>query len=195
MTVLVLLLGIPWLTSCGSDRPSDAIPAEVQSRPGGKATIRLESPSFQEGGTIPRVHTCDGKETSPPLSWSGVPEGTRSLALIVDDPDAPGGTFNHWVLFDLPPDLKELKEGIPTKGEVPLTPGGGTARQGTNDFDQFGYGGPCPPKGSHRYFFVLYALDVRPNLKPGATRNDLLQAMKGHILAEGRLMGRYSRRS
>jgi Raf kinase inhibitor-like YbhB/YbcL family protein len=190
-----LLSAIPWLTSCGSDRPSEAIPAEARSQAVGKTTIRLESPSFPEGGTIPRVHTCDGKDTSPPLAWSGVPEGTRSLALIVDDPDAPGGTFNHWVLFDLPRVTRELKEGIPPRGEVPLTPGGGTARQGTNDFERFGYGGPCPPRGSHRYIFVLYALDVRPNLKPGASRNDLLRAMTGHILEEGRLMGRYSRRS
>jgi Raf kinase inhibitor-like YbhB/YbcL family protein len=115
------------------------------------------------------------------------------MALIVEDPDAPGGTFTHWVLFDLPPETKGLGEGIPPEGEVRLAPAGAAARQGKNDFGKLGYGGPCPPRGTHRYVFLLYALDAPLNLKPGATRDQLLRAMKGHILAEGRLMGRYSR--
>jgi Raf kinase inhibitor-like YbhB/YbcL family protein len=192
-TMILVLVATPWLASCGRDNSSDSILAEPKSRQGRGVTIRLKSAAFKEGGTIPKVNTCDGTGTSPPLEWSGVPKTARSLALIVEDPDAPGGTFTHWVLFDLPPDLKRLSEGIPTEGEVKLTPGGATARQGKNDFGKLGYGGPCPPRGTHRYTFLLYALDAEPDLKPGATREELLRVLKGHILAEGRLMGRYKR--
>jgi len=192
-TMILFLVATPCLVSCGRDNSSDSILAEPKSSQGRGATIRLESAAFKEGGTIPKVHTCDGRDTSPPLEWSRVPEAARSLSLIVEDPDAPGGTFTHWVLFDLPPDLKGLREGIPPEGEVKLTPGGATARQGKNDFGKLGYGGPCPPRGTHRYIFLLYALDAGPNLKPGATREELLRVLKGHILAEGRLMGRYTR--
>jgi Raf kinase inhibitor-like YbhB/YbcL family protein len=185
-TMIVFLAAVPGLTSCGGEHKG----AQEVNPP---ATIRLQSRSFAEGAAIPKIHTCDGADTSPPLNWSGVPETARSLALIVEDPDAPGGTFTHWILFDLPPDLKELDGAIPAGGEVALAPTGAKARQGTNDFDKVGYGGPCPPSGTHRYDFVLYALDNRPEVNPGATRPDLLQAMKGHIVAEGRLMGRYSR--
>jgi Raf kinase inhibitor-like YbhB/YbcL family protein len=192
-TMISLLVAIPWLTACARDSPPDVIPAQAQSPQGQGTTIHLESPAFNGGGTIPKVHTCDGKGTSPPLAWSGVPEAARSLALILEDPDAPGGTFTHWVLFDMPAETKGLGEGIPPEGEVRLGPGGAAARQGKNDFGKLGYGGPCPPRGTHRYVFLLYALDAPLNLKPGATRDQLLRAMKGHILAEGRLMGRYSR--
>jgi Raf kinase inhibitor-like YbhB/YbcL family protein len=192
-TMIMLLVATPWLASCSRDNSSDSILAEPKSRQGQGVTIRLESAAFEEGGTIPKVNTCDGTGTSPPLEWSGVPETARSLSLIVEDPDAPGGTFTHWVLFDLPPDLKGLSEGIPPEGEVKLTPGGATARQGKNDFGKLGYGGPCPPGGIHRYNFLLYALDAGPDLKPGATREELLRVLQGHILAEGRLMGRYTR--
>src|SRR4051794_34386134 len=133
-TMIPLLMAAPWLVSCGRDNSSETILAEPGSKRDRGATIRLESTAFQEGGTIPKVHTCDGEGTSPPLAWSGVPGAAQSLALICEDPDAPGGTFTHWVLFDLPPDTKELKTGIPPGGEVGLTPGGGTARQGKNDF-------------------------------------------------------------
>jgi Raf kinase inhibitor-like YbhB/YbcL family protein len=192
-TMISLLIASSWLVSCGRDNSSDSILAEAKSQRGWGTTIRLESPAFKEGGTIPKVHTCDGKGTSPPLAWPGVPEAARSLALIVEDPDAPGGTFTHWVLFDMPAETKGLGEGIPPEGEVRLAPGGAAARQGKNDFGKLGYGGPCPPRGTHRYVFSLCALDARPDLKPRATREELLRAMKGHILAEGRLMGRYSR--
>jgi Raf kinase inhibitor-like YbhB/YbcL family protein len=192
-TMILLLVAVPWLVSCGRDNSSDAILDEPGSEPGRRATIRLESTAFKEGGMIPKAHTCDGEGTSPPLAWSGVPEAARSLALIGEDPDAHGGTFTHWILFGLPPGLKVLKEGIPADGEVKLTPDGAAARQGKNDFGTLGYGGPCPPRGTHRYVFLLFALDAGPNLKPGATKDQLLRAMKGHILAEGRLMGRYSR--
>jgi len=146
-------------------------------------TIQLTSSAFKEGGDIPRRHTCDGEDLSPSLSWTGIPAGTHSLALIVDDPDAPRGDWVHWVLVDLLPDLNGLPEGV-----------AGTGTAGKNDFDRLGYGGPCPPRGSnHRYYFKLYALDQTLGLKPGATKVDVETAMTGHILAKGQLTGRYGR--
>ncbi len=152
--------------------------------------IELTSSAFADGAPIPAVHTCDGEDTSPPLAWSGVPEAAKSLALICDDPDAPAGTWVHWVLYDLPPTVTELLEGVPTTET--LSSG---AKQGTNDFGRLGHGGPCPPRGaSHRYFFKLCALDAELSLDPGATKRDVERAMEGHILAQGQLMGTYQRR-
>lgn len=149
----------------------------------------IESASFEHGQTIPRKHTCDGPDLSPPLEWSGVPTGTQSLALVADDPDAPMGTWVHWVIYDLPGETRALPEGIPTTETLPR---GGV--QGRNDFGRVGYGGPCPPPGRpHRYFFKLYALNARVNLPPGATEQDIQKAMEGHILAEAELMGTYGR--
>ena len=150
--------------------------------------IEVKSEAFEEGGMIPKKYTCDGEDVSPPLSWTGVPEGTEALALICDDPDAPVGTWVHWVIFNIPPDTTGLSENIPP--ERVLESG---TRQGRNDFGNIGYGGPCPPRGTHRYYFKLYALDKKVDLEPGATKDELLKAMEGHILAEGRLMGRYKR--
>jgi Raf kinase inhibitor-like YbhB/YbcL family protein len=153
-------------------------------------SIQLTSSAFAEGKPIPAKYTCDGADVSPPLAWSNVPEGTKSLVLISDDPDAPVGTWVHWVIYNIPPDATDLAEGVP-KSEV-LTNG---ATQGMTDFKRIGYGGPCPPRGGpHRYFFKLYALDTGLELKPGATKQELLRAMEGHILAEGQLMGTYQRR-
>ena len=152
--------------------------------------IELSSIAFTEGATIPTKYTCDAEDVSPPLRWSGVPEGAKSIALIADDPDAPRGTWVHWVLFRIPPDATELAEGVPAQDE--LADG---ARHGVTDFGQRQYGGPCPPPGSpHRYLFKLYALDTQVELESGATKKDLEQAMRGHILAQGQLMGRYQRR-
>lgn len=152
--------------------------------------MELTSPAFEEGGTIPARHTCDGEDLSPPLRWSGVPEGARSLALIVDDPDAPAGTWVHWVLYGVGPDRDELPEGVPAAETGP-----DGARQGRNDFQRLGYGGPCPPpNGAHRYRFKLYALDADPELEPGATKKKLLDAIEGRVLAEARLTGEYRRR-
>jgi Raf kinase inhibitor-like YbhB/YbcL family protein len=152
-------------------------------------SIELTSTAFQSGATIPKQYTGDGADRSPPLLWSEPPAGTKSLALICDDPDAPRGTWVHWVLFDLPAKTRELEEGVPTTETL-----GNGAKQGTTDFGNVGYGGPAPPKGKpHRYFFKLYALDVAVDLPPGATKARLLEAMKGHILAEGRLVGKYGR--
>ncbi len=150
--------------------------------------IIITSSAFEEGGLIPPKYTCDGDDISPPLQWDPVPEGTKSIALISDDPDAPMGTWVHWVLFNLPADTRELQENIP-KDEI--LPNG--ARQGISDFHRIGYGGPCPPSGTHRYFFKIYALDTELDLDAGAGKSDLLNAMEGHILAEGQLIGKYKR--
>ncbi len=151
-------------------------------------SIQITSTAFEEGGTIPQKYTCDGEDVSPALQWSGIPDGTQSIALICDDPDAPMGTWVHWVLFNIPADTTELPENIPA--DRVLENG---AKHGINDFKKLGYGGPCPPGGTHRYFFKLYALDIEIGLEPGATKEELLKAMEGHILDEGQLMGRYAR--
>ncbi len=151
--------------------------------------MELKSSAFQNGADIPRKHTCDANDVSPALSWANEPAGTRAFALIVDDPDAPVGTWVHWVIYDLPPETKELAEGIPTTETL-----ANGAKQGVNDFRKVGYGGPCPPPGpAHRYYFRLYALDAPTNLKPRATKQQLLDAIKGHILGGAQLMGRYKR--
>ncbi len=152
-------------------------------------SLQVTSTAFAEGALIPQLYTADGPDVSPPLAWSGAPAETQSLAIICDDPDAPAGTWVHWVLFGLRPDLTTLPEDIAADGVVP-----GGAKQGTNSFHRPGYGGPAPPPGpAHRYFFKVYALDTTVVLDSGATKADLEAAMAGHILAEGQLMGRYGR--
>lgn len=150
--------------------------------------IKVTSTAFGEGEMIPRKYTCDGADVSPPLAWTGVPEEAKTIALVSDDPDAPMGTWVHWVLFNLPASIKELPEALPPDKELR-----NGARQGRNDFRKIGYGGPCPPGGTHRYYFKLYALDTVLNLNAGSTKADLLAAMQGHVLAEGQLMGKYRR--
>ena len=151
--------------------------------------MQLTSSAFSEGATIPKKYTADGADVSPPLQWQGAPQTTKSIALICDDPDAPRGTWVHWVLFNLPADKNELPEGVPATATLT-----GGARQGKNDFGKLGYGGPSPPKGKpHRYFFKIYALDALLDLKEGATKAQLEKAMAGHILAQGQLMGTYGR--
>lgn len=151
--------------------------------------IQLSSAAFNDGGTIPVAYTCDGGNVSPPLSWTNVPADTQSLVLIVDDPDAPSGTWVHWVIFNMAPTVSSLSEGASSPGSRDSF---GTA--GTNSFRQSGYGGPCPPKGKpHRYFFKLYALDRKLELKSGASKADVEKAMQGHILTQGQLMGTYGR--
>ena len=150
--------------------------------------IVITSSAFTEGQAIPTRYTCDGPDVSPDLAWSGVPEETASLALICDDPDAPMGTWVHWVLFNIPASTDGLPAEIPS--DASLENG---ARHGKNDFGKLGYGGPCPPGGTHRYFFKLYALDSVLELDSGITKAQLREAMEGHILAESQLMGTYSR--
>lgn len=151
-------------------------------------TIKLTSTAFQDGGLIPARYTCDGPNVSPPLSWSGLPPGTKSLALVCEDPDAPGKTWTHWVVYGIPPTTMQMAEGI--VHEETLSNGG---KQGKNDFGKVGYGGPCPPSGTHRYFFKLSALDSETSLEPGATKDQLLGAIDGHVFAQGELMGKYKR--
>jgi Raf kinase inhibitor-like YbhB/YbcL family protein len=152
-------------------------------------TISVSSSAFEEGSMIPSKYTCDGKDISPPLKWEGVPEGTSSIALISDDPDAPMGTWVHWVMWNVPPDAQGLPENVPPDSQLP-----DGSRQGITDFGRSGYGGPCPPGGTHRYYFKVYALDTMVDLPTSARKGDLLKAAEGHVLAEGQLMGRYSRR-
>ena len=152
-------------------------------------TLQLNTTAFTPGNDIPRELTCDGANISPALRWSAPPERAQSFALVVEDPDAPHRTWVHWVLYDLPPTERGLPEGIPPNTQLPS---GG--RQGRNDFGTIGYGGPCPPPGpAHRYYFKLYALDKRLGLPAGATRAQLDRAMRGHIVAEADVMGRYRR--
>jgi Raf kinase inhibitor-like YbhB/YbcL family protein len=173
--LIVILLFLFGLTACGGSTPT---PMEGAS----EMSIQITSATFEEGTTIPVKYTCDGEDISPPLAWSGVPEGTQSLVLISDDPDAPVGTWVHWVLFDLPADTNSLPEGVQ-----------GMGTDGNNSWRRPGYGGPCPPSGTHRYFFKLYALDSRLDLKEGASKEDVEEAMQGHILAQAQLMGKYGR--
>jgi len=151
--------------------------------------FELSSIAFEQGQAIPKQATADGQNVSPPFQWSDAPEATRSFALICEDHDAPRGTFTHWILFNIPADSRELGEGIPAALNLP----NGTA-QGTNDFGKTGYGGPSPPPGKpHRYFFRLYALDRALHLSGGATKDQLLSTIKGHVLADADLMGIYGR--
>jgi Raf kinase inhibitor-like YbhB/YbcL family protein len=179
--VLTGLLGLP-IVGCNSSNHSTS-PSGASVK-----TMKLESTAFAANQLIPTEYTCDGEDRSPPLNWSTPPERTQSLALIVDDPDAPAGTWVHWVVYNLPPNLRQLPEGIPSQPQLPT---GGI--HGKNDFGQLGYGGPCPPGGTHHYFFKLYALDQTLNLTQGATKAELLKAMEGHILANAELMARYTR--
>lgn len=149
----------------------------------------LSSSAFAAGAEIPEQYTCEGADASPALSWRGAPAGTKAFALIADDPDAPVGTWVHWVLYDVPADTTELAKGVPT--DATLRTG---AKQGVNDFRKTGYGGPCPPPGKpHRYVFTLYALDAPTGLKPGARKADVLRAIQGHVLAQTELIGTYKR--
>lgn len=153
------------------------------------STLKLRASRFDHGSDIPRQFTCDGQDISPAVTWTAPPQGTGSLALVVEDPDAPAGTWVHWVLYDIPPGERGLPEGIPHDATLPSG-----ARQGMNDFKKVGYGGPCPPPGPpHRYFFRLYALDSAVAVDSGATASELRHAMRGHVLAEAELMGRYRR--
>ena len=151
--------------------------------------FELTSSAFKSGDPIPRRYTYEGEDLSPPLHWSVPPAATKSLVIIADDPDAPVGTWVHWVIYDLPLDLRGLTEAVPPKDRLP-----NGALQGLNDFKRVGYGGPCPPPGKpHRYYFTLFALDVTLNLKPRATKAQVLDASKGHVLAQAQLMGRFGR--
>jgi len=180
--LLALLL---LLSACATLSPPE--PTSTPA-PQGAATFDLTSPAFGPGESIPAQYTCDGQDISPPLEWSEPPDGTQSLALIADDPDAPGRTWVHWVLYNIPPETRSLPEALAVDAELP--PG---SQHGQNSSRRAGYSGPCPPSGTHRYFFKLYALSTVLDLSDGATKEQLLEAMKGRILAQAELMGEYSR--
>jgi Raf kinase inhibitor-like YbhB/YbcL family protein len=150
--------------------------------------IQIKSPVFQDGTPIPEKYTCDGLDVSPPLEWTDVPEGTKTLAIVCDDPDAPMKTWLHWIIFNIPGDVDRLPENVPPEKELE-----NGAKQGMNDFHKIGYGGPCPPSGSHRCFFKIYALDTILDLPAGASKPQLMIAMEGHVLAQAHLMGTYTR--
>jgi hypothetical protein len=184
----------PEATPQGTPERPVAAPAEQTAKPGEIAMkITIESSAFKHNETIPRKYTGDGEDLSPPLSWSGVPDGTKELALIMDDPDAPRPEpWVHWVLYKLPATVTSLPEGVATT-ETLSEPAG--ARQGKNTWPAIGYRGPAPPKGHgvHHYHFKLYALDTALDVQPGLTKDQLLAKMQGHILAEGELIGTYER--
>jgi len=167
------------LTACGANNEFPGVPMNIQ----------ITSAAFADGQPIPAKYTCDGNDVSPPLAWTNAPVNTKSFALIADDPDAPMGTWVHWVLYDLSAITGALPEGVEKSQHIT-----GNAMQGLNDFHRLGYDGPCPPSGKpHRYFFKIYALDTMLNLKPGLTKKELLKVTNGHVLAEGQLMGTYQR--
>jgi Raf kinase inhibitor-like YbhB/YbcL family protein len=151
--------------------------------------MEIKSSAFKAGETIPFRFTCDDMDISPSLQWSKAPDGTKSFALILDDPDAPSGTFVHWIIFNIPANLRELTENIP---KLETLPNGSS--QGLNDSREIGYQGPCPSTGTHRYYFKLFALDSELSLKPGITKKELMKAMEVHVLEEAQLMGRYKRK-
>jgi len=151
--------------------------------------FELTSSVFAQGEPIPVKYTCDGEDVSPPLEWGDPPQGTESFALVNDDPDAPVGTWDHWILYNLPPEARSLPEAVPSDAELP-----DGSQHGQNSWRRLGYGGPCPPSGTHRYFFKLYALDTSLDLASNANKKQLLQAMEGHVLAQAELMGVYSRK-
>jgi len=155
----------------------------IASFAAGGATMKITSSAFREGANIPSKFTCDGSDTSPPLQIAGVPSGAKSLVLIVDDPDAPSGLFTHWLVWNIPPQTGSIAEGSAPQGV-----------QGANDFGKSGYRGPCPPPGTHRYSFKIFALDRELELRSGAKRSQVDAAMKGHVIAQGELVGRYAKR-
>jgi hypothetical protein len=155
----------------------------IASFAAGGARMKVTSSAFQEGSNIPSKFTCDGSDSSPPLQITGVPSEAKTLVLIADDPDAPGGLFTHWLVWNVPPQTNSIAEGSAPKGV-----------HGTNDFGKSGYRGPCPPPGTHRYSFKIFALDRELDLGSGAKRSQVDAAMKGHVIAQGELVGRYARK-
>ena len=180
LLLLALLLAAPFLAGC---RHHESVLVAASG-----AVITLSSASLQDG-RVPKEFTCDGEDKSPPLTWQALPNGTRALALTLTDPDAPGQTFTHWILYNLPTNNNALPEDVPKQEEL-----SNGSRQGKTDFGKIGYGGPCPPPGKpHRYVFTLYALDAKLDVPAGAPRSQVESAMQDHVLARGELTARYGR--
>jgi Raf kinase inhibitor-like YbhB/YbcL family protein len=191
LTGLVLAVGGCGPCSTSTPLPEASAPTSApqeEAKGGQEMAFELTSTAFVHEESIPSKYTCDGDNVSPPLHRSDPPEGTLSLALIMDDPDAPGDTWVHWILYNLPSGVYTLPENISSDDDLPYD-----SHHGENSWGRMDYGGPCPPSGVHRYFFKLYALDVMLDLDAGATKEQLLQAMEGHILAQTELMGTYTR--
>lgn len=184
-----LLPCIVVLSSCGNHRSTVATThVGIDAPDMAKKTIQLTSPAFKPGGVLPRIYTCDGQNISPPLQWANVPKSIKSLAVVCQDPDAPQGTWTHWLMVNIPPHITNLQENIPPQNTLP-----NGATQGLNDFGKIGYGGACPPSGTHRYIFRIYALDSKLNVPAGAAKAQVFAALRSHMVAEGELMSRYSR--
>jgi len=178
LTILILLLAIIVIALfIISKKP------EVMKESSVLSNMKIESTAFQNNQSIPSLYTCDGANINPPLTFSDIPAGAKSLALIMDDPDAPMGTWDHWIIFNIPPETKEIKEGLVPEGVL-----------GVTSFRKTGYGGPCPPDREHRYFFKLYALDTILNLPEGSSKKEVEVAMSGHIIAQAELVGKYNRK-
>lgn len=182
------LLSILALPGCGTGPKALAPEPPAKQTPNQKSEITLVSAAFKEGQPIPRQYACDGVNVSPPLEWGSAPKNAKTIAIIADDPDAPAGTWVHWVLYNLPAENIGLVENVPATET--LNAGG---FQGKNDFGKIGYGGPCPPSGTHHYFFKVFAVDDELPLKAGATRAELEKALEGHVISKGQLMGTYKR--
>jgi Raf kinase inhibitor-like YbhB/YbcL family protein len=185
---LLVLLALSVLALMGCSGTGEGEP-EMMAPSGTSSDIDLSSPAFEDEGMIPQTYTCDGQDISPELRWSDPPERTQSFVLIVEDPDAPARTWIHWVIYNIPADQRSLEEAVPPEAELP-----NGALQGQNSWPRTGYGGPCPPRGTHRYFFTLYALDTTLGLDPqSADKAAVLESMEGHVLAQTSLMGQYER--
>jgi Raf kinase inhibitor-like YbhB/YbcL family protein len=185
---LIFCISSVFLIACQNKNPGIPPKENTQKEERKITDLKISSSAFEEGGLIPSKYTCDGENISPALNWTGAPDGTASFALICDDPDAPSGNWVHWVIFNIPPKETGLKENIPSGKKLD----NGTV-QGMNDFRKNNYGGPCPPSGTHRYFFKLYALDKILDADSDLTKADLLKAIDGHILAQAQLIGKYKR--
>ena len=186
--ISLILISIIFFYSCQKKNPEILPEKQTTKQEGRKTEMKITSSSFKEGEIIPSKFSCDGEDISPQLSWTDPPENTKCFALISDDPDAPSGDWVHWVIYNIPSTEAGLAENIPKN----KTLDNGT-KQGMSDFRKIGYGGPCPPGGTHRYFFKLYALDIMLDKDAGLTKKELLKAIEGHILSEAQLMGKYKR--
>lgn len=178
----------PTPTSVPPTPTPEPTPTALPEEGGEAMPFEVTSTAFAQGESIPGKYTCDGEDISPPLAWGDPPQDTQSFALIADDPDAPMGTWVHWVLYNLSAEARAMPEAVPPEADLP-----DGSRHGQNSWGRLDYGGPCPPSGTHRYFFKLYALDTVLDLASGASKEQLLQAMEGHILAQTELMGVYAR--
>jgi hypothetical protein len=185
MRRIVYIVLVPSILLVGCKQEEEPVVVEEGAE---AMTIEVTSPAFEEDAMIPAKYTADGPNVSPPLKWEGIPEATKSIALISDDPDAPVGTWVHWIMWNIPPDTEGLAEDVPTDQELP-----DGSVQGINGFGDTGYGGPAPPSGTHRYYFKVYALDTKLDLPADSKKSDLVSAMKDQVLAQGQLMGKYKR--